>query len=164
MHAAEKLIAERLVAAGMYRNPQVTLQLTESPNQVATVTGELHSVVPVVGQRRLFDVLATAGGLPATASHMVTIQWPGIDHPIVVDLGTAFAMSFGADSWSAPARRLLPESTWKKARSWDLDRWQLATSKPGRCMPEFRQSRSSRDDAQTTQRHLTSPRTPSRAT
>ena len=93
IHEAERLIAERLVAAGMYRNPQVTLQLTESPNQMATVTGELHGVVPVVGQRRLFDVLASAGGLPATASHMITIHRPGIDQPIVVDLGTDPAQS-----------------------------------------------------------------------
>lgn len=93
IHEAEKLIAERLMTAGMYRNPQLTLQLTESPNQAATVTGELHGVVPVVGQRRLFDVLASAGGLPATASHIVTIQRPGIDQPIVVDLGTDPAQS-----------------------------------------------------------------------
>jgi len=88
LHEAERLIAERLVAAGMYRNPQITLQLTESPNQNATVTGELHGIVPVIGQRRLFDVLAASGGLPPTASHIVTIQRPGIDQPIVVDLGT----------------------------------------------------------------------------
>jgi polysaccharide biosynthesis/export protein len=93
IHEAEKLIAERLVNAGMYRNPQVTLQLTESPNQVATITGELHGVVPVVGQRRLFDVLATAGGLPPTASHMVTIHRVGSDQPIVIDLGTDPALS-----------------------------------------------------------------------
>ncbi len=61
---AEKLIAGKLVAAGMYKNPQITLQLTESPNQVATVTGELHTAVPVFGQNRLLDVLTAAGGLP----------------------------------------------------------------------------------------------------
>jgi len=84
---AERLIADKLVAAGMYRNPQVNIQLTDSPNQVATVTGELHQVVPVNGQRRLQDVLAVAGGLPATASHTITIQRPDVDQPIVVDLG-----------------------------------------------------------------------------
>ncbi len=88
LHDAERRIAERLVNAGMYRNPQVTIQLMESPNQVATVTGELHSVVPIVGQRRLFDVLALAGGLPNTASHLITINRPGVDQPIVIDLGT----------------------------------------------------------------------------
>jgi polysaccharide export outer membrane protein len=88
LHEAERLIADRLVAGGMYRNPQVSLQLMESQNQVATVTGELHAVVPVVGQRRLYDVLAVAGGLPPTASHTLTIQRAGVDQPIVIDLGT----------------------------------------------------------------------------
>ncbi|WP_035359263.1 polysaccharide biosynthesis/export family protein [Edaphobacter aggregans] len=88
IHEAERLIADRLVAGGMYRNPQVTLQLMESPNQVATVTGELHAVVPVVGQRRLFDVLAAAGGLPPTASHIVTIYRADVAQPVVIDLGT----------------------------------------------------------------------------
>jgi polysaccharide export outer membrane protein len=85
---AEQLIAEKLVADGMYRNPQVTLQITEGPNAVVTIIGEVHSVVPVVGSRHLLDVLSTAGGLPPTASHVITINRPGVAHPIVVDLGT----------------------------------------------------------------------------
>ena len=88
IHQTEDLIAARLIAAGMYRNPQVTVQLIESPNQVITVTGEAHSVIPVLGgERHLYDVLAAAGGLPATASHTVTINRPGVEQPIVVDLG-----------------------------------------------------------------------------
>lgn len=85
---AEELIAKRLADAGIYRNPQVTIQLIEGPNQAATVAGEVHSVVPIIGSRRLLDVLATAGGLPPTASHVITISRPGVDQPIVVDLGT----------------------------------------------------------------------------
>jgi polysaccharide export outer membrane protein len=85
---AEKIIADRLISAGMYRNPQVVLQLTETPNQVATVIGEAHAVVPIVGQSRLLDVLTAAGGLPATASHTITIHRLGADQPIVVDLGS----------------------------------------------------------------------------
>ena len=88
IHQAENLIAERLKGAGMYRSPQVTIQLTESPNQSVTVTGEVHGVVPVPGQKRLFDVLAATGGLPPTASHTVTISRPGVAQPIVVDLGS----------------------------------------------------------------------------
>ncbi|MEO6817728.1 MAG: polysaccharide biosynthesis/export family protein, partial [Edaphobacter sp.] len=42
LHQAESLIAQRLKSAGMYRDPQVTIQLTEAPNQVVTVTGEVH--------------------------------------------------------------------------------------------------------------------------
>ena len=85
---AEQLIAEKLVADGMYRNPQVTLQITEGPNSVVTVIGEAHAVVPIVGSRRLLDVLTTAGGLPPTASHVITINRPGVSDPIVIDLGT----------------------------------------------------------------------------
>jgi polysaccharide export outer membrane protein len=85
---AEKLIADKLITAGMYRNPQVSLQLTESPNQIATVIGEVHAVVPIIGQSRLLDVLTAAGGLPATASHTITIHRRGVDQAIVVDLGS----------------------------------------------------------------------------
>ena len=85
---AEGFIEQRFIDAQIYRNPQVTIQLVEGPNQVATVIGEVHQVVPIVGSRRLLDVLATAGGLPPTASHVITISRPGVAEPIIVDLGT----------------------------------------------------------------------------
>jgi polysaccharide biosynthesis/export protein len=97
VHQAENLIAERLTAAGMYRDPQVTIQLTEAPNQAVTLTGEMHSVIPLSGQKRLFDVLATAGGLPPAASHIVTIDRPGVPQPIVIDLGTDPSKSANAN-------------------------------------------------------------------
>ncbi len=88
LHQAENLVAQRLIDAGMYRNPQISIQLIESPNQIITVTGELHAVVPVLGgSKRLFDVLSVAGGFPTNASHIVTINRPGAADPIVVDLG-----------------------------------------------------------------------------
>lgn len=97
VHQAESLIAERLQSAGMYRDPQVTIQLTETPNQAVTISGELHGVVPVEGRKRLFDVLSAAGGLPPTASHILTIDRPGISQPIVIDLGTDPAKSSNAN-------------------------------------------------------------------
>jgi polysaccharide export outer membrane protein len=112
VHRAQDLIAEKLVSAGMYRDPQVSIAITDSPNQIATLVGEVHGIVQINGQRRLYDVLASgggtggggsatttvvvgggAGGLPATASHIITIQRPGLDEPIVVDLGTDPAKS-----------------------------------------------------------------------
>lgn len=111
VHQAQALIAQKLVNAGMYRDPQVTIQITESPNQIATVTGEIHGIVPILGERRLFDVLAAAGagggglgssvttvvvgggGLPPTASHVITINRIGVAQPITVDLGTDPAKS-----------------------------------------------------------------------
>jgi polysaccharide export outer membrane protein len=85
---AEQLIQRKLIDGGIYRDPQVTLQITEGPNSVATVIGEAHGIVQIVGTRRLLDVLTSLGGLPATASHVVTIHRPGVADPIVVDLGS----------------------------------------------------------------------------
>jgi len=93
LHQAEELIAQRLTDLGMYKNPQVSIQLTESPNESVTLSGELHGVVPVAGGKRLFDVLSLGGGFPSTASHTVVINRPGITDPIVVDLGTDPALS-----------------------------------------------------------------------
>jgi polysaccharide export outer membrane protein len=85
---AEQLIAEKLVADGMYKDPQLTLQVADGPNAAVTIIGETHAVVPIIGSRHLLEVLSTAGGLPLTASHVITINRPGVDQPIVVDLGT----------------------------------------------------------------------------
>ncbi|MEI9980493.1 MAG: hypothetical protein WDN23_16115 [Edaphobacter sp.] len=92
-------MAQKLISAGMYRDPQVSIQITESPNEFVTVIGEIHGIVPIVGEKRLFDVLAAAsggglpnsattivvggGGLPSTASHIMYDQslWrEGTDH------------------------------------------------------------------------------------
>lgn len=115
VHRAEDLIAQALVEAGMYRDPQVSIQITESPNLIATVVGEVHGIVPIIGERRLLDVLTAAGsgggggtgtattvivgggGLPASASHVITINRPGVAEPITIDLGTDPAKSSLAD-------------------------------------------------------------------
>jgi polysaccharide export outer membrane protein len=85
---AESLIEQDLSTAGMYRQPQVTLVVTQGPNSAVTLIGEVHGVIPVLGTKRLLDVLSAAGGLPATASHVITINRPGVPDPIVVDLGS----------------------------------------------------------------------------
>jgi polysaccharide export outer membrane protein len=114
VHQAQDLIAKKLVSAGMFRDPQVSIQIMESPNQTATVIGELHGIVAIIGERRLYDVLAAVGGgggfsstattvvvggggLPTTASHIITINRPGVAEPITVDLGTDPARSKEAD-------------------------------------------------------------------
>lgn len=107
VNRAETLIAERLVGAGMYINPQVTVQVSESVSRFATVSGELHAVVPLAGNRRLLDVLAAAGSLPPTASHVITILREGQEKPIVVDLGTDPARSAQADIQILPGDKIL---------------------------------------------------------
>ena len=107
INRAEDLIAARLSAAGMYVNPQVTVQVSESVSQFATVAGELHAIVPINGSRRLLDVLAVAGSLPASASHVITILRQGQEKPIVVDLGTNPAASAQADIEILPGDKVL---------------------------------------------------------
>jgi polysaccharide export outer membrane protein len=68
------------------RNAQVSIQITSAPSDTIAVTGEVKSptVVTAVGQRRLMDVIAAAGGLTSTASHLVTITRRGSNVPIQV--------------------------------------------------------------------------------
>jgi polysaccharide export outer membrane protein len=97
LQEAQTLVAERLKSAGMFLNPQISIQVIESPNQIVTVSGEIRGVLPMAGQRRLYDVLATLGGFPATASHTIVINRPGVPEQIVVDLGTDPTKSALAD-------------------------------------------------------------------
>ena len=101
----QQVITDRLISAGMFINPQVSVQVAEAAGQFVTVSGELHAIVPVNGDRRLFDILAAAGSLPATASHVVTVLRPGVEKPIVIDLGTDPARSQASDI------RILPRDT-----------------------------------------------------
>jgi len=94
---AQALIADRLRAGGYYRDPEVTIQVLDTVNGSATITGEVHGIVPVANQRSLKEVLLLAGGLPANASHTVKIVRPGVPEPIVVDLGTDLAASTAAN-------------------------------------------------------------------
>ena len=84
---AEQLISRRLEDAGMYRNPQVILTITEGPSSVITIAGEMHAVLQVVGSRNLYSAIAAGGGLPSNASRVVTIFRAGKTVPVSVDIG-----------------------------------------------------------------------------
>jgi polysaccharide export outer membrane protein len=84
---AEALLAHRLIEEGMYRDPQVLITIAEGPGSTVTLIGEMRGVVQIAGNRRLLDVLSLGGGLPPTASHVITINRPGVADPIVIDLG-----------------------------------------------------------------------------
>lgn len=94
---AQQRIADRLRTGQFYRDPQVVIQVLDTVNSSVIITGEMHSVVPVSTERSLRDVLLTAGGLPANASHTIKIVRQGLDNPIVVDLGTDLASSPAAN-------------------------------------------------------------------
>jgi len=94
---AQTLIASRLREGQFYRRPEVIVQVMQTVNGTVLITGELRAEVPVMVQQSLRDVLLTAGGLPATASHTVKIVRRGEKEPIVVNLGADLASSSAAD-------------------------------------------------------------------
>jgi len=94
---AEDFLAEKFVAAGMFNDPLVLIQTTDGPGQNITVIGETHGVVPAIGAPRLMEVLSATGGLPSTVSHIITILRPGVNEPIVVNLGNDPARSARAN-------------------------------------------------------------------
>jgi polysaccharide export outer membrane protein len=81
------LLEEKLSASGMYRDPQISIEATDGPNQLITFIGEVHGTLPSVGNRKLLEVISAVGGLPPTASHIITINRRGVAEPIVVDIG-----------------------------------------------------------------------------
>jgi polysaccharide biosynthesis/export protein len=97
VHEAQGRIADRLRTGGFYRDPEVIIQILDTVNSTVTITGEMHVIVPVSTERSLRDVLLTAGGLPANASHTIKIVRQGMENPIVVNLGTDLASSTAAN-------------------------------------------------------------------
>jgi polysaccharide biosynthesis/export protein len=88
---AQQLIETKLREGGFIRNPHVTLFTKEYASQGISVLGEVSKpgVYPVVGQRRLYDLLSVAGGTTARAGKNVTIaRRAEPDKPINVQIST----------------------------------------------------------------------------
>jgi polysaccharide export outer membrane protein len=87
---ASALISQGLKDGGFLTDPQVTVQLVDSPTRSITVIGEVMrpTPVPAFGHIRLLDAISACGGFTPLASHEITVRRRGYDEPIVVDLGT----------------------------------------------------------------------------
>jgi polysaccharide biosynthesis/export protein len=88
---AEKMIAGKLVDAGMLKNPQVSVLVKEYVTQGISVMGEVAKpgIYPMLGARRLFDVLSFAGGTTDKAGRVVSITHrDDPDHPVLVSLSS----------------------------------------------------------------------------
>jgi polysaccharide export outer membrane protein len=81
VNEAQTLIAKKLEAGGFYAHPQVTVFAKEYATQGVSVLGEVQKpgVYPILGSRRLFDVLSMAGGTSSKAGRIVSITRR--DHP-----------------------------------------------------------------------------------
>jgi polysaccharide biosynthesis/export protein len=68
-------IAARLKEAGILLDPHVTVLILEYQSQGVTITGEVHSpgVYPLLGNRTVLDMIATAGGLNENAGKIASV-------------------------------------------------------------------------------------------
>lgn len=85
---AQALIEKRLAAGGFVRSPHVTLFVDESNAQGVTILGDVArpGIYPVLGDRKLYDLLSAAGGFSATAGRNVSIIRRSQSEPITVKL------------------------------------------------------------------------------
>jgi polysaccharide export outer membrane protein len=72
---AEKVIADKLVAARLYNNPQVQVLVKEYTSEGISVLGEVQKpgIYQLLGARRLYDAISSAGGMTKTAGRFVLI-------------------------------------------------------------------------------------------
>jgi polysaccharide biosynthesis/export protein len=72
---AQAMIAKKLAAGSFFTNPQVSVFAKEYATQGVSVLGEVQKpgVYPMLGARRLFDILSLAGGTTARAGKLVSI-------------------------------------------------------------------------------------------
>jgi polysaccharide export outer membrane protein len=72
---AEAVIQRRLSDGGFVKNPHASVFVEESASRSASVMGEVTrpGIYPVLGQRRLFDLISAAGGLTDKAGRSATV-------------------------------------------------------------------------------------------
>lgn len=80
---------------GILVDPQVSVELMDSPTRVITMIGEVAkpAPIPAFGQLRLLDAISACGGFTPLASHTVTVRRRGLPDPITVEFGVDPKMS-----------------------------------------------------------------------
>jgi polysaccharide export outer membrane protein len=86
---AQNLIEKRLEDGGFVRGAHVTIFLDESASQGVTILGEVvrPGIYPVLGDRKLYDLISAAGGFsPAAGRKVSIIRQNNASAPITVNL------------------------------------------------------------------------------
>ena len=83
-------LSNALKDGGFLVDPQVSVQLVDSPTRIITVVGEVQKSVPVpaFGDVRLLDAISVCGGFTPMAGHTVVVHRRGNPNPIDLELGT----------------------------------------------------------------------------
>ena len=88
---AQQKIASLMQERGFLNNPQVAVLVKEYATQGISVLGEVAKpgIYPLLGQRRLFDVISAAGGTTQRAGRTITISHRADpENPVVVEMST----------------------------------------------------------------------------
>ena len=93
---AQTIIEKRLTDGGFVNHPHVALTIAEYSSQTVSVLGQVArpGSYPVLGERRLYDVISAAGGLSERAGKSVIITHRGApDKPLQVTLHDVLNLS-----------------------------------------------------------------------
>ena len=93
---AQALIEKRLSDGGFLKDPHVSLFIDEYASQAVTVLGEVAKPgpYPIIGDRRLYDLISAAGGLTEKAGRTVTIAHRNKpNQPVTVRLAEGLAQT-----------------------------------------------------------------------
>jgi polysaccharide export outer membrane protein len=82
-------LSKTLKERGILVDPQVSVELMQSPSRVITVVGEVQrpAPLPFFGQLRLLEAISACGGFTPLASHAITVHRLGVPDPIAIELG-----------------------------------------------------------------------------
>jgi polysaccharide export outer membrane protein len=97
---AGQIIANRLSEGGFFNDPRVSVFTKESAVQGVSVLGEVQrpGIYPMPGEKRLFDVISSAGGTTQRAGNTVTITHRSDpQHPQTVTLSYNSTMPIDAN-------------------------------------------------------------------
>jgi polysaccharide export outer membrane protein len=102
---AQGVIEKRLSDGGFVKNPHVQIFVAENASQAITVLGEVTrpGPYPIIGERRLYDVISAAGGLSERAGRTVTISHRATpNQPVTVHLAEGLAQTAESNVPVAP--------------------------------------------------------------
>jgi len=97
---AERKLEELLVKGNFLKAPHVTISVVEFTSQGISVMGEVEhpGIYPLLGKRRLFDLISQAGGLSAKAGKIVTLTHRATpDQAITVEISDDPARSVASN-------------------------------------------------------------------
>jgi polysaccharide export outer membrane protein len=107
---AQRLIEKRLADGGFVNNPHVTILVDEYASQGVTLLGEVSrpGIYPVLGDRRLYDLISAAGGFTEKAGRTVSITHRDKPaNPVTVQLPSNLAENNEGNVQVAPGDTVL---------------------------------------------------------